>query len=325
MDHLDGVFTKNRFANIYNVLGIISGGFLILLFGCFISTGAYSTLDEIILSWFFVCFGLLVSILCGASLYVNRKAYIHVDEQTISAFCHFGLSLKCSLSDVKSVSCCGSQLTIQLKNGKSYVHFTLKNACQIERFIHKMIFIKPGVIPDQDALIATIHPLKKQSKYEGIASIICFLLLFPNILLTSGLTGWKDLSAFNSRDWVVFAIMAGIGILVIVVFCILLRKHLLHTDELNKMQEALCQSVLQTASLRPGNAIKLFLDEVDEHTPIRLTVYGFPNSDNVYFTVEQVEPDYTVECVYESKIYANIGELAPEIEGMTEVPLPGKL
>lgn len=320
---MDGVFSKTRVTKVYNIIGLISGAFLVF-FGFFICIGEFSTLDDRILSCFFVCFGFFVFILCGFSLYVNQKAYIHVDEQRISAFCHLGLSLKCDLSDVGSISYSSGGLNIQLKSGKKYSLMNLENSYQIGKYIQKRISIKPSISLDKldkDELMAAIPPLRKKRKYEGVSSIICFLLLFPGIFLTSGLTGWKELHDFNPHDWIIFSIMAGAGVITVVVFCILLRKYLLHTDELNKTQGTLYQIILQTAPVQPGNAIKLFLDD-DSYASIRLTVYGYPDSDEVYYIIEQVDQLYEMECVHKSRVFANIHEIAADIEGMHEIPLP---
>lgn len=318
---MDGVFGKQGFTKIYNIIGLISGAFLVLLFGFFVCIGEYSTLDDVIVSCFFVCFGLFISILCGISLYANRKAYIHVDDQKISAFCHFGLALECDLAEVSNVAYGGTGLNIQLKNGKKYNLINLENAYQIGKYIQKRISVKSSILLDKDKLISSIPPLRKKRKWEGISSIICFLLIFPGIFLTAALTEWKDLHEFGSDDWTVFSIMAGVGVIVIVVFCILLRKYLLDTDELNKMQGTLYQAILQTAPVQPGNAIRLFIDD-DVYASIRLTIYGYPNSDEVYFTVEQVNQSYEIECIHTSRVFSNIDELRSEVEGMTEIALP---
>lgn len=318
---MDGIFCKQRFLVLNNIAGLISGVFLIFLFGIFLYLGEFSTLEDMLGAWFFVGFGFFISILCGISLYVNRKAYIHVDEDKISAFCHFGLALECNLSEVSNVSFGGTGLNLQLKNGKKYNLMNLENAYQIGKFIQKKISIKPAISLNKDQLISAITLLKKKRKLEGISSIICFLLLFPGILLIAALTGWKDLQEFAVNDWIVFSVMVGIGSIVTVVFCILLRKYLLDTDEVDKMQKALYQVILQTVSVLPGNAIKLFFDD-EIYPSIRLTIYGYPNSDDVYFTVEQVNQNYELECIHTSRVYANINELLPEIEGMTERVLP---
>lgn len=318
---MDGVFRKQGFTKVYNIIGLISGIFLILLFGFFICAGEFDTLDDQIVSWFFFCFGLFVSILCGVSLQVNRIARIHVDEHGITAFCHFGRSLECSYSDIDSVSYGGQGLNIQLNNGRKYCLMNLENVYQIGNYIQRRISRKPVVFQNKNELIAAILSLRKKRKYEGIFSICCFLLHFAGIFLTGALTGWKELQDFTATDWKLFAVMACCGVLMVAAACLLLRSYLLHTDKLHKLQGALHQTLLQTSPLGPGNARKLFLD--DEYNPtIRLTVYGYPNSSDVYFTVEHVTPNYEIACIHESKIYSSMEELAPEIEGMAEIALP---
>ena len=199
----------------------------------------------------------------------------------------------------------------------------LENAHQIGKYIQKRISVKPTISLEKDELIAAIPPLRKKRRWEGISSIICFLLIFPGIFLTAALTDWKELHEFSSNDWTVFLIMLGVGVIVIVVFCILLRKYLLDTEALNKTQGMLYQIILQTAPLQPGNAIKLFIDD-DIYASIRLAVFGYPNSDEVYFTVEQVNQSYEIECIYTSRVYSHINELSPEVEDMTEIALPCK-
>ena len=76
-----------------------------------------------------------------------------------------------------------------------------------------------------------------------------------------------------------------------------------------------------TAPIQPGNAIKLLIDD-DIYASIRLTIFGYPNSDNVYFTVEQVNRNYEIECIHTSRVYTNINELTAEIGDMTEISLP---
>lgn len=318
---MDGIFIKTKSRVFFNIIGIFCGVFLVFLFGFFLYSGQCDTLDYQILSIFFVCFGISASCFCAVSLYVNRKAYIHVDEDRISAFCHFGLALECEWTDIRYVSYGGTGLTLQLKNGKKYNLMNLENADQLGRYIQKRI---PGELlhtPDQRELTTALPELQKRCKKEGIASIACFLLIFPLIFGTAALTDWKDLHEFTSRDWTVFAWMAGLGVIVLIAFSILLRRFLLDGEEITRLRGARHQQLLRTAPLQPGNAIKLFLDD-DVYATVRLTVYGFPHYDDVYFTVEGLNQHLELECIHRSAIYADFSELEPEIEGMTEIPLP---
>ncbi|MGM9663472.1 MAG: hypothetical protein ACI3XF_01405 [Eubacteriales bacterium] len=208
---------------------------------------------------------------------------------------------------------------IKLKNGKKYSLMNVGNAHNIIKYIQKRIPKNSMAFRDKDELLESLPPLRKKRKYEMIASVCCFLFLFFGIFLTGALTEWKDLHEFTSEEWVVFAVMICIGIFTVTAACILLRRFFVHTDEMNKNQGALYQTVLLTSPARPGKALKMY---VDDDMSVRLTVYGYPNSDEVYFTEEQVNQSYELECIYESEAFSGIDELASEIEGMTEITLP---
>lgn len=318
---MDGIFHKQRFQTFFNILGLISGIVLVLLFGFFLVIGEFSSLDDRIASWFFAGFGLFTIVLCAVSLHVNRNVFFRAEEQGITAFCHFGLSLKCDYSEVRHVSSGAGNLGIQLNSGKKFNIMHLENADQLCRYIQRRI---PGnaVSPlGKQELLDILVPLRKKRSRTGIASICCFLFIFPNIILTAALTDWKDLQDFHAGDWRIFAVMAGIGLLIIAASMILLRQFLLQENRVHELQGALYQKVLRTSPTPPGNPIRMYLDN-EYGAAIRLVVFGFPNSEEVYFTVEQVNPTYETEQIHTSKVYPTLRELEPEIADMIEIPLP---
>lgn len=318
---MDGEFGYQRITKVNNIMGLVSGVLIDLILGILLCIGEQRTQDEVIVICFFACFAFFISILCAISLYVNRKAYIHVDDQGISAFCHFGLALKCDFTDVSDVLFGGTGLNIRLKNGKKYNLMNLNNAYQIGKYIRKRIAVMQPASLDKDKMTATLLQLRKRRKYEGITAIICFLLLFPSVFLAEALKNWMELHHFNADDWTVFSIMFGVGFILLVFSCILLRKYLLDTNELTKVQGMLDHVILQTAPVQPGNAIKLYIDD-DISATFRLTIYGCPDSARVYSTVERVNKNNEIELAYTSQAYSNIDELTAEVEGMTEIPLP---
>ena len=318
---MDGEFGYQRITKVNNIMGLVSGVLIDLILGILLCIGEQRTQDEVIVICFLACFAFFISILCAISLYVNRKAYIHVDDQGISAFCHFGLALKCDFTDVSDVLFGGSGLNIRLKNGKKYNLMNLNNAYQIGKYIRKRIAVMQPASLDKDKMTATLLQLRKRRKYEGITAIICFLLLFPSVFLAEALKNWMELHHIIADDWTVFSIMFGVGLILLVFSCILLRKYLLDTNELTKVQGMLDHVILQTAPIQPGKAIKLFIDD-DISATFRLTIYGCQDSEKVYSTVEQVNKNNEIELAYTSQAYSNIDELTAEIEGMTEIPLP---
>ncbi len=320
---MNGVFTKSKSIIIYNIIGIVSGLFLSLLFGSFVIANEFETIDDIVCVFFLIVFGIFIIGLCGLSLYVNHKAFIHADDQSVSAFCHFGLSLNCDMSDIESISYGGDGLNIKLNNGKNYNLMHLANAYEVGRYIEKRIFHQSTSFFAKEELIAKNSTLSKKRKIQGFSSIGCFLLVFSEIFITSALTQWKELNEFSSTDWFVFAIMSVIGIIIMTVLCISLRKYLINTDEQNKTIKMLNKTILYNTALAPGNAIKLFVN--DEYYPsFRVTVYGFPNSSEVYYTIEDIDPNYDLRCVGKSKIFTDYESLSlsADLELYTEIPLP---
>lgn len=227
---MDGVFGKRREFRVYNMVGLVSGVFLVLMFGAFLYADRSGTLDDRGVCWFALCFGLLISIFCGVSLYVDRRAYIHIDEQGISAFCHVGLCLKCELSDISHVYYGDLELKIQLKSGRKYTLLFLDNSYPLWKYISKRLSVEPTCSLDKEQLISMILPLNKKRKWEGALSVTGILLTIPGILLTSALTGWKEFYEFGAGDWTVFSIMAGIGAVVVVVSFLLLGRNLRDTN-----------------------------------------------------------------------------------------------
>ena len=135
---MEGRFHKNA-SKLSNILGLIAGASLSLLFGFILCVSPYDALGDLILAIFFICLGAVVALLCGVSLYVNRRAFIRVDERTMDAFCHFGLRLRCDITDIDEVVYAGMGLNIRLKNGKRYCLMSLENAYEIGRYITRLL------------------------------------------------------------------------------------------------------------------------------------------------------------------------------------------
>lgn len=314
---MDGVFIKGRFSAFFNILGLVSGLFLTALFGWLLLSGEFQTLDDRLLSAFFAGFGIFVVLFCGLSLWVSRKVRIHLDDKGITAFCHYGLKLSCTYSEIRSVTYGGTGLNIHLASGNRYNLMHLQNACALGRYIERRIPEQQEEMP-----LSQILSLRLKCKWEGICAMAGFPLLIPLAIFTSALTGWKELHQFSARDWQVFGILGTLCLALIAATCISLRRYLLHSEQLHSVLGSAHQHLLRTAPLLPGNAIALYLDDM-RHASLRLTVFGYPNMEDVYFTVEQVSCDFQLECIHRSDLFPSIRDLAPELEGMIPIPLPG--
>lgn len=318
---MDGVFLRGRFLKLQNILGLVCGIILVMMFGFFNFVGAYETLDDRLASWFFVIFGFLVAVLCAVSLYVNKRLFFRVEGERITGYCQFGLSLDCALEDVKSVSYGGTGLSIRLKSGKKYNIMNLENACQLGSYIEKRLPREALPEEDEETLLARLAPLGKRRLRSGLGAVGCFVWLFASIFISSALTGWRELHQFSHQDWAIFWALAATGVLALAGFGILLRIYLLDTEKQNKLQGQLHQRILRTAPLRPGNVRQVFLDD-ELHGSCRVTVYGIPNSKEVYFTVEALGADRQLQCVHESPLYPDYEALEPELEGLSPILIP---
>ena len=179
----------------------------------------------------------------------------------------------------------------------------------------------PMDIQNANEQITTVTHLKKKRRSMGIVSACGFLLLIPLLLLASELTELKEFQDFTSHDWLIFTPIICAGIIIIVVSFIFFFRFLLLKRKIYKIQRNLYQTLLRTSPVGPGNALKLFIAN-NVFSPMRLTVFGCPDSGNVYYTMETVNRYYEIECVYTSKIYPSFNDIEPPFKGTTEIPLP---
>lgn len=315
---MDGVFINQKRTRLYNIIGLVCGLFSVLLFTFVLIVDRSATWDYVLFACGVIFFALIISILCGVSLYVNKRAFIHMDEEHISAFCQYGLSLECKLTDVEWVTYGGAGLDIRLKNGKKYNLINLENAYQLGRFIVKRIPEPPMPSRSKESLIAELSVMKRKRNREAIVALSGFVLLIPLVLVGSAVTGNAELHQFGSDDWRIFAILATVGILMVIVACVALRRAIAHIEELDVLRRTICQMVFQTTPLQPGNAIRVFA-EYYTLQPSRLTVYEVPGSEQVYYILEDMNQNFELEYVTRSAKYSDIDTLLEEIDHLLEV------
>ena len=317
---MDGSFRNSPCSIIIYIIGLLFGLILIVMFAAMLVSDEFTTLDDLVISCFFLCFGFIVLVFSIGSLYVNHKAFIHIDNLTISAFCHHGFRLDCNIADIDSISYGGTGLTLRLKNGRRYGFMNLQNAYDIGAYIQRRLTLSVS-LENKERLIAAIPSLRKKRRKSGFGALSCFLLMFPTVFLALILTGWKDLQNFNSHDWTIFLLMGCTEVILLTLFTVLLRKWTTSIENLTTKENRLNRIIIQTTATLPGNAKRMFISN-DLYSVSRITVFGYPNSEQVYFTVETVTRDYTLECLHTSRIYDDFNEITPYIDGMEEVTLP---
>lgn len=299
---MKGVFfnSKNTFARIC----IIVGGILITLFTARIFVNSESPLhiDDIPFAIVCICFG-MIAVAFGVLLtQFNRGAYVTVTGDHISAKYNWNKKIMLYFNEIAFVGSQTFTLNIRAKNGKRYVIGGLINADTICDAIRKKMPYEVDKTIKKEALIFEIDMLAAKRKKEIIGTVVSIILMFLNIFLCTLLTGEKDMSDFTRNDWIVFVIFCVTEILIVSVTFYFSK---IGGEKLNILKEksALLRIfVIFTTPTLPGNLVSSYMDSKYE---TRTTVFGFPNSNDLYFCIEEVDWKYDLVCTYRSPIYSN--------------------
>ena len=315
---MESIFCKKRWTLIGNILGLASGIFLPVLFGLVMMADPTAEPGSIAAAVFFSVFGLLVALLCGVSIYVSRKAFVRADSDGVRGYFHIGLAMQCRYDEIDAVSFGGTGMNIRLKSGKKYGMMNLDNALDLGRFIKNRMPLPPLSTQSKEQLRRTLRDARARRKKCALGLLGCFVLIFSGILPLVQFTGGKELVDFTAADWQIFGIMIGWELVLMTSIVILIRKVVRHSEVCQRNLEELHLLVLRTAPLPAGNVRHVYIS-LDDHPPVRVSVCGLPNSPEVYYILEGMENDDTLEKFHESKLYPNPEALEPELEGLTEI------
>ena len=305
-----------------NVIGLLSG-LIILGFFAFLSLRGWAapfTLNDTLIFTFLLIYGVFVTALCGAALFMSRKVFFRVDDASVSAFCQKGFSLRCSFEEIAFLELLNSGLSIRLKNGRRYKVFFLDNAMALYRYIRKRMPAGDDVSADKSELLSAIDALVPEKKRAGRVFLIGIFLLIPLIFLQGFSIGVKELRRFSASDWAVFAVFFLVMLTIAAVSVVFYIRSERLDEELRSIGAALDLALLRAEPLPIGNVLKLFVNE-DRYDPYRLTVFGFPDSPQVYYILERVAAHRLLRT-FDSDFYDSFAELAPELDGLKEIPLP---
>lgn len=313
---MDGVFVRSKLSVIMNILGIFSGIILIAMLPFSMIVDDIMTFATTFGLAFFAFFGLIVVILCTASLFFNRGAYLHLSDDGISSRFSWASKLECSYSDIAFCEYGINALTIRLKTGKGYMIFNLLNAADICGEIRKKITRSDESDCSSAQLYDEVHSIKKQrTKWLWFTCFFCLMMLLV-IVLTVLLTGGKDLSEFSRNDWIVFLIFAIFELLDVVVTFFFANKCGKLNPVLNEKSAALKKQILKDAPLPSGNLLKVYMNT--DYTA-RAVVFGYPNIDDVYFIVQAVDKNFNVITTYLSEVYSSMEELQPMLDELIQI------
>lgn len=319
---MDGIFSNRRWTAISNILGLVSGIFLAALFIFLMIVDDFGS--DTGLSLYFIGLGILVFLLCAVSLYVNKNAYIHAEGDELSGYFHFGLALRCRIEEIEAISWGGTMLNLQLKNGKQYVMYNLGNAYELGKYIKQRMPLSPLATKSKEQLMQTVRTMGTRRRNTGFALAGCFVLIFAGIFLTVWLTDGREMRDFTAVDWQVFRSMIAADVLLMAAVVVLIRRFLRSSETFQQNLEDLLLLVLRTAPLPAGNPRHVYI-AMDDEPPVRVTVCGFPHSEEVYYIAEVLTGDYILEQVHTSKVYPAMDALESELTELTEIQIPEKI
>lgn len=317
-----GIFSNNIARKAAIIIGLISGVLLLLLMSSLLLFMQNKDLDDIVGSLFFCIFGCAEALVCGLLLHRDRRAFLQANECRIQGFCQIGGALDCQIQDIKDISFHPNGMHIVLRSGKRYILHNLQNGVQVQDYIYRRLPTEEAPPLDKEKTIAQLAWLNKRQKPEIAIAICSVILVIPCIILTAWLTDWKELHEFVRQDWLIFGAMGIILVLLFAVFAILLRLAIRHSDQYRALSCSLYQQVLRATSPGPGNLLRMYVDD-ERYASGRICVYGFPNADDVYFTVEDVDIGYEIRHQYTSEIYPDMQSLMEALEDdLIEIPIP---
>lgn len=303
---IQGQFNKKYFS-FTNISLVFSGITFLVLFFLIKFNDPSATLEV----YFFLFFGVLVLLFALYSILNNHKAYIKMDSKHIEA--KYGLNKKINIpiSDIefsfgvqnpynKDIS----SFTLLLKNNKRYTITHLLNPEELSYFINKNITsTKQNSL---DIQTKELQNVKSQRKEELIITCIGLCCMFLSIFVTVFITDSKELYEFNNSDWLYFSIFCIVEtILVITVFYFAIKagnKLLLIEYNQYKIRKIIIE---QTPAIN-GNIYNIYTDAIYS---ARLTIFGFPHSESIYYSLENFDNDLRLYLYETSQVYNSKDEL----------------
>ena len=315
---MDGIFLKKKTALFANILGIVAGTFLILLFTflMFADSETTTNADTLLGSIIAICFGVVIIALCIFLMLFNHGAYLTITENHVEAKFNRNQKIICFYSEIAFVDSNLFSLFIKLKSGKQYTILNLQNAEQICDAIRKKTYTGTDTLICKENLFSEIKFLIEKRNRKIVLLIALAIFMFLNIFLCVFLTNGKELSDFSYSDWIYFVFFVVTECCAVIVLCYVANQAGKTLPVLHEKKASLRKLILETAPLLSGNLLGAYMDSTYQ---IRVTVFGYPNMEDVYFCVEKVDKNYNLICIFQSPIVSNIEEIKPMLDEFIKI------
>lgn len=306
---MDGIFLRKKF-NIWLFIMLISGLFFI---GLYIFLKVYDPLatSETVL---LLILGLMIILCTIPSWLLNSGAFIRVESDSIKAKYNWFGKIDCKLSDVVFAEAGLNTLIIQLSDGKTHTVMGLDNSYMLASMIRRSMSF--NVTEQPDVLIKKLDALKQERK-KGILYVISGIaVMFVLIFVTVFLTDEKETEQFNRSDWIVFAIMCLMEIVTVFITFRFANKTGKKKVPIEKLQYTVRRKIIETQPTLPGFVKAVYSD--DNYT-YRVTLSGFSDKSDVYFSVQEFNPDYALVLTGESPTYESRDEIPVDFGALIDI------
>lgn len=319
--YMEGQFLRKKSASVWRIIIALCGVLMIGLFFFLlvVDPEIRESREDVRTLSVLVLFGVLEILISFSAYFFNRHAYLHLSEEHISARYSWNKKLFCYYSEIAWVAYSPTTLTIMLKSGKMRNIYNLANAAAICRAIRKQIYR-----PVQDGLDVVkmrrelAKEQKKLKKERWVLVAVC-LFVFLNLLFCIFWTDGKDISAFSPSErgfFNLFAVIEAVAVLVLFIWTGFTGKS---EKQFKQRKDAFRRAILMTTPVLPGNLTGCY---IDGNNWFRITIYGFPNSKQVYYCQEHVSSEYRLENACQSEIFESKEELAPLTDWLICIPAP---
>lgn len=258
--------------------------------------------------------GIIACLVAIPSWLLNYGAYIHINEDSIKAKYHWFGKIDCKLSDVTFAVAGVNTLIIQLKGGKTHTIMGIANSWSLASIIRKNMSFE--ATEQTEVMIEKLEDLKSAKKKGLIYVCYGLAIMFINIFITVFLTGERSLHEFSKIDWIVLAIMGVIEIATVIAIFYFSKKTGKYNIPIQKQRYEIQRSIIETQPLLLGFIIAVYTD--DDYT-CRITLFGYPHNNAVYYTVQELDAKFNLIQTYTSEIFKDQEGLPEEFRSWIDI------
>lgn len=307
---MKGIFIRKNF-NGWLLLQLLCG---LSFIGMYIFFNVIDTTKNANVTLIFLVIGILMCLTVISLWLLNYGAFFNVSEEFIQAKYHWFGKINCNLTDVDFALARVNTLIIQLKNGKVYTIGGIQNSWELCSFIRQNMNFDANVQPSK--LIEELNELKSTRKKWFIYTCFALALMFINIFVTVFLTGERDFNEFSKTDWKIMTVMGAVECVTVIMTFWLALKTGKNNTPIERLNYYIPRTIIETKPLLPGNMLKVY---TDRDYMERLTLFGFPNEDSVYYSVERIDGNYNLEKIFTSEIYEDIDHMPDGLEWLIDI------